>query len=338
MSIKEQYWKYSLIALILGAGTVIFIKLTPFLGGILGAATIYLLVKGQMRHLCDKRHWRRSWAAALLLLEAILCFLIPLSGVVWMIVSKVQDVVVDPRAVISSVENVMHVIEEKTGYNLMAHDNLLNIVGLLPKVAQILMEGITSFAINVLVLLFVLYFMLVGGPQMEKYVASILPFNRENKRRILHEVTLIVKSNAIGIPLLAVIQGIVALAGYFIFNVPSPIFFGVLTCFATIIPIIGTTIIWGPLCIYLALTGAWGPAIGLFAYSALVITHVDNLVRFMMQKKMADTHPLITIFGVVIGLSVFGFMGVIFGPLMLELFILCVNIFKVQYLEQKPAD
>lgn len=336
MSLKEQYWKYSLIALILGVGTVIFIKIIPFLGGLLGAATLYVLLRGQMQWLCDKHRWRRGWAAALLLLEAILCFLIPLSGVIWMIMVKVQDLLVDPHAMIASAERFTHIIEEKTGYDLTLHDHLATLLSLLPKIAQFLMTGITSFAINVLVLLFVLYFMLVGGPQMERYITSILPFNPQNTRHILHEIKLIVKSNALGIPLLAVIQGSIALIGYFIFHVPNPLFFGILTSFATIIPIIGTAIIWTPLCIYLAITGAWSSAIGLFIYAAVGITHVDNLVRFMMQRKMANTHPLITIFGVIIGLSLFGFMGIIFGPLMLELFILCANIFKVQYLDQKP--
>ena len=62
-------------------------------------------------------------------------------------------------------------------------------------------------------------------------------------------------------------------------------------------------------------------------YCGLIVTNIDNLIRFILQKKMADTHPLITIFGVVIGLSLFGFMGVIFGPLLLSIFILFVNIF-----------
>jgi len=136
-----------------------------------------------------------------------------------------------------------------------------------------------------------------------------------------------------GIPLLAVVQGIVAFVGYLVFNAPSPLFWGVLTCFATIIPIFGTALVWLPLAGYMALTGAWGPAIGLLLYGGLVVTHVDNVVRFIMQKKMADTHPLVTIFGVFIGLSLFGFMGVIFGPLMLEMFVFCVNIFKKKYLD-----
>lgn len=83
----------------------------------------------------------------------------------------------------------------------------------------------------------------------------------------------------------------------------------------------------------MGLSGDWGHAIGLTVYAIIVIANVDNLIRFVLQKKMADTHPLITIFGVVIGLSLFGFMGVIFGPLLLSIFILCVNIFKEEYLD-----
>lgn len=204
---------------------------------------------------------------------------------------------------------------------------------ILPRFGQMLMEGITSFAINVLVMLFVLYFMLIGGKKMEKYVNGILPFNRENKKDILQEFHRVVRSNAIGVPLLAVIQGGAAMLGYFIFGVPSAFLWGVLSCFATIIPIIGTAIIWIPLFLYLGAIGHWGNAIGLVIYSAIVIGNVDNLIRGILQKKMADTHPLVTIFGVVIGLSLFGFMGVIFGPLLLSLFILCVEIFREDYLK-----
>ena len=95
----------------------------------------------------------------------------------------------------------------------------------------------------------------------------------------------------------------------------------------------GTTLVWFPLAAYMAILGDWPHAIGLLLYCGLIVTNIDNLIRFILQKKMADTHPLITIFGVVIGLSLFGFMGVIFGPLLISIFILCVNIFKEQYLK-----
>ena len=158
---------------------------------------------------------------------------------------------------------------------------------------------------------------------MEEYVSDILPFNKRNKKNILHEFNMIVKSNAIGIPLLAVIQGAIATCwGYFVFGAPSPVLWGFLSCFATIIPIVGGGVDLGPAGVVHGNDGALGMAIGLAVYALVVISNVDNLVRFMLQKKMADTHPLITIFGVVIGLSLFGFMGVIFGPLLLS--ILCL--------------
>ena len=142
-----------------------------------------------------------------------------------------------------------------------------------------------------------------------------------------------VRSTAFGIPLLAIIQGGVAMIGYWIFGAPNILFSGFLTGFASVVPMVGTALIWVPIAIYMALIGNWFQAIGLAIFGALVISQLDNLIRFIIQKKMADIHPLITIFGVVIGLSLFGFMGVIFGPLLLSLFFLFVNMFKKGYLD-----
>ena len=332
MSLKEQYWRYSLVIIILLLGTIIFFEALPFISGILGAMTIYILLRGQMLYLTLKKRMRRSWMAVLLLMETILCFLVPLSLVVWVFVNKLQAINLDPHSLIAPVEHVADLIEQRVGYDVMSKENVDSLLSMLPKIGQMLMGSISSFAFNVVVLLFVLYFMLIGGTRMEEYVSDILPFNKRNKRNILHEFNMLVKSNAIGIPLLALIQGIVAMIGYFIFGVPNPFLWGFLSCFATIIPIVGTALIWIPLALFLGLSGHWGAAIGLTIYAVVVIANVDNLVRFMLQKKMADTHPLITIFGVIIGLSLFGFMGVIFGPLLLAIFAFCVNIFKEEYL------
>lgn len=106
---------------------------------------------------------------------------------------------------------------------------------------------------------------------------------------------MIVRSNAIGIPLLAIIQGGVAMIGYLIFGAPNILLLGFLTCFATIIPMVGTALVWFPVAAYLAISGDWFHAIGLAAYGAIVVSQSDNLIRFILQKKMADTHPLITI-------------------------------------------
>ena len=289
MSTKEQYWKYSLIVIILFMGIIIFRQITPFLGGLLGALTIYILVRGQMRYLVEKRKLKRSLSALLITAETIFVFLIPLGLTVWMVVNKLQDINLDPQTYIAPIQQVAEFI--------------------------------------------VLYFMLIGGKKMEAYVNDILPFNETNTQEVIHEINMIVRSNAIGIPLLAIIQGGVAMIGYLLFGAPNILMLGFLTCFATIIPMVGTALVWFPVAAYLAISGDWFNAIGIAAYGAIVVSQSDNLIRFILQKKMADTHPLITIFGVVIGLPLFGFMGVIFGPLLLSLFFLFVDMFKKEYLD-----
>ena len=335
MSTKEQYWKYSLIVIILFIGIIIFRQITPFMGGLLGALTIYILVRGQMNHLVEKRRLKRSISALLITAETIFVFLIPLGLTVWMVVNKLQDINLDPQTYIAPLQQVAELIKEKTGYDVLGKDTLAFIVSILPRIGQIIMESISSLAINLFVMIFVLYFMLIGGKKMEAYVNDILPFSEANTQEVIHKINMIVRSNAIGIPLLAIIQGGVATIGYLLFGAPNILLLGFLTCFATIIPMVGTALVWFPVAAYLAISGDWFNAIGIAAYGAIVVSQSDNLIRFILQKKMADTHPLITIFGVVIGLPLFGFMGVIFGPLLLSLFFLFVDMFKKEYLDSR---
>lgn len=338
MMAKEKYWQYSLIAIIIGLGIILTREMLPFLGGILGAITIYVLVRKQMLFLTEQKHMRASWAAFLLLFEIILVVLVPLSLAVWLFVNKLQHINLDTASIIAAGQHVANLVQQKTGYNILNTENLVSIASYLPKLGQSLMGSISGLAINMLTLIFVLYFMLISNRQLEQYIYSLMPFGDKNKTRVTHEVYVLVKSNAIGIPLLAVIQGVIAMIGYFIFKAPEPIVFGILTCVATVIPILGTALVWFPLALYLGLSGDWFNALGLTVYALIVISNVDNLIRFMLQKQMANTHPLITIFGVIIGLSLFGFIGIIFGPILISLFVLCLNIFKEEFLDDKTGQ
>lgn len=338
MSLREQYWKYSLIGILLVLGYILFREFIPYLGGILGATTIYILVRNQMFYLTEKKKWGRGVSALLILLESILIFLIPLSGAVWLFVSKIQDLNLNPSQVVAGIEHVAELIETKIGYNFLEKKNLDSALGFLPHIGQYLMGGISGFAINVAILVLVLYFMLIGGRNMEAYIYSVLPFNDGNKKQVMEEISIMVKSNAIGILVLAIIQGIIATIGYFIFKTPTPILFGLITCISTIIPVIGTAIVWAPLCLYMGISGEWLHALGLAIYALIVISNADNFIRFILQKKLADIHPLITIVGVFIGLSLFGFIGIIFWPLLISFFLLCFNFFKREFIEGKDFE
>lgn len=330
---KDQYLKNSLIIIIIILGGILFYNSLPFLSGVLGACTVYFLVRKQMRRLVNNKHLKKSVAAILILLEALLCFLIPAFLIVWLLVNKITTIDLNTHSLINSFHGFITFINDKTGYDLLNSDNISRVATTVTDIAQLVVSQVSSFVINSLVLLFVLYFMLVASEPMEKYVYSILPFKDKYKKKVLDETNKMVKANAIGIPLLAIIQGFFAFIGYWIFGVPDPLLFGFITCFATIIPLIGTAIVWFPLVLFLGFSGNWGAAIGLAAYALLVIANIDNLVRFVLQERLASTHPLITVFGVVIGLAIFGFWGVIFGPLMISLFVLCLDIFKKEYID-----
>ena len=143
------------------------------------------------------------------------------------------------------------------------------------------------------------------------------------------------KANAIGIPLLAIFQAISATIGYLIFGVEGAIVWGVLTGIFSLLPVIGTTAIWAPVVGYLFATGKAGPATGLLLYSIIVTVNIDNVLRFTLLRKLGDVHPVITVLGIIIGVPVFGFMGLIFGPLVLSYFLLLIRIYQVEFSTRK---
>ena len=105
-----------------------------------------------------------------------------------------------------------------------------------------------------------------------------------------------------------------------------------ITGFASVLPIVGPAVIWIPVAIYVYFTGSHGHSIGLAIYSALLLVNVEHLVRFTLLKKIGNTHPLITFFGIMIGLSLFGFLGLIFGPLLISYFLILLKIYQKEYL------
>lgn len=331
---KENYWKYSLIILIVFIGIVLFNEFRPFFTGLLGAFTMYVVLRKQMFYLVEKKRINQFLSAIIVISEVILCILIPMFLVVWMLLGKIKYVDLDIAPLIAFMQQFISLVQEKTGYNILSVDNLTTATTYATKIIQLLIGQVSSIVVNSVVLIFILYFMLISGRKLESYIYGLLPFNDINKTHIIDEIKRMVISNAIGIPLLAIIQGFIAYIGYLIFGVPSALLFGFITCFATIIPLLGTGLVWFPLCIYFVLTSNWFGAIGLALYSIIILTNVDNVIRFVLQKKLADTHPLITVFGVIIGLSLFGFWGVIFGPLLLSIFFLLIKIFKTEYIDK----
>ena len=331
---KEKYWKYSLGILILLLGWVIIKELWMFVNGLLGAFTIFVMVRRQMIYLTEKKKMNHVLATILILFEVAAVITVPLYFMIRALLGKVQNIDMDISSLQKMIENLEIQLRQRFGYDLFSSENLTTATGYISTVIQYLISQMSSMVVTVVVLIFLLYFILLNFRTIEQYFYELLPFSPENRKNITSEVYVMVRSNAIGIPLLAIIQGLIAYIGYLIFGVPSALLFGFLTCFSTIIPIVGTGIVWVPIVVYLMMVGDWTNAIGLGPFCAIILTNIDNVIRFIPQKKQADRHPLITVFGVIFGLSVFGFWGIIFGPLLLSIFFLLVKMFKTEYLDK----
>ncbi|HHT35334.1 MAG: AI-2E family transporter [Proteiniphilum sp.] len=335
---NNQRHKYILIGALILLGLIIFRFTRPYMSGFLGAATLYVIVNGQQRYLTQKLRFRKSLSALLIVLEVLFFILIPLTGLAFLVIDTFSGISIDPQAILNEVNDFIHSLEELLGFNFFTPENLSGLPKIGTDLLQVLGNSVYSFVINVIVILFVLYYMLFSSDEFEKSIREILPFKEENKQILGEETRLIIQANAIGIPLMAIIQGFFAYLGYLIFGVESALLYAILTAFATILPLVGTMIVWVPISISLLIGGDYVNGIGLAVYGLFIIGGVDNVARFLLQKKLADIHPLITVFGVLIGIPMFGFWGIIFGPLLLSLFILFFNMFRHEYVKGSKAE
>ncbi len=228
-----------------------------------------------------------------------------------------------------------HNLSKKIGYELVKPSDI-NQLGnklaqLLPKILGVTLDTFTL----IIAMYFILYFMLVNGHYMEDSLYQYIPLKDGNVDSIGNEVRKMVVANTIGIPLIAFIQGIVGLIGYLIISIPDPFLWFVATCITAMLPIVGAALIYVPLTVMLLMQGETGRGIAMGLWGFVLIGLVDNLFRFMLNKKLGDIHPLITVFGVIVGIQLFGFIGLIFGPLLISLFILLLKIYSNEFLIKK---
>lgn len=334
---RELIWEYALLILIFLLGIILFRQLQPFLSGVLGAMTLYILLRKPCFRLTE-RTGRPTLSATIILICVILFIMIPLSLLAWFIIAKLQQVNWNTEDMIAPARQVIDIVKERFGIDLISEKSISFAAGKITALGQSLINGIGDFFINIAAALILLFFLFTGGRKMEEYVSSLIPMKNINKKETIDRINVMVKSNAIGIPMLALIQGLIAWVGYMFFGVPNAFLAAFMTGLCSIVPIVGTTVVWIPMAVYFAVLGLWGKAIGLLVFGTICISQSDNLFRFILQKKLADTHPLITIAGVVVGLQLFGFIGIIFGPLLVSLFLLFLDMFRKEYLSDGSQD
>ena len=308
---------------------LIVTKLQYFASSILGGFTMYMILRKTHHRLLTKG-WNRTLSTLVLLLGVCVFLFIVLGSFATLILLKLKQF--NPQIIFDSLRHIHGLLMEKWDYNIFSEDIVQQAVNTIGNTLPGILSATGNVVANVMMMIFVLFFMLKQSDKFESVMESFLPFSKKNVYTLKKETNNMVVSNAVGIPLIMIGQGLTAALGYWIFNAGDPIVWGILTGVFGLIPIIGTAGIWLPLSINLLLGGNIWQGIALLIYGAGIIASIDNLFRIIFMKKYANVHPLITIFGIIIGMNLFGFWGIIFGPLILSGFLLLIKIYKDEFL------
>lgn len=187
--------------------------------------------------------------------------------------------------------------------------------------------------------LFIAYFLFRDGEKIMQKIVNWLPFRKKTINALVAQFKKITYAIVFAQLLVAFAQGFISIFGYYIFGLPLPIFWGVITAFFALVPTVGTAFIWAPASLFLVVGGylsqdyiAVAKGIGLFAYGILVINTIDNILRVNIIHAKAEVHPIIVILGVIGGANLFGVIGLFLGPILLSMLMTYFNSFRERFI------
>lgn len=203
--------------------------------------------------------------------------------------------------------------------------------------AQFLLENLGNFArnavglsFNFFFMLLIMFFLLKDGRKMLTTLRSLAPMKPKQQEAILSNLRQVARAVLIGGALVAILQGIMGGIGMAVCGLPG-LFTGALMAVTSFVPVVGTGLVWMPACIYLAITGSYGYALGLLLWSVIVVTNIDTFLRPFFIKNSARLSPFLLFMSIMGGLQVFGMIGIFYGPLILGFVVVMLNLYSQEY-------
>jgi predicted PurR-regulated permease PerM len=310
------------------SGAFLLYALHELFPAFLGAVVLYVLFRpffGFLRYVKKWPNWLATWTIMLL---TFLLIVLPLTIVGIMIGTKVSNLLNHTEAITS----ILGKVQNYFGVSLNDEATVEKILGFLQ---NNLFGGVSSFVNGVFgiiftlgMMYFILYFMLSSHRAFEKTLIKYMPFKKENTLRFAAELRNSTYSNVLGQGLIAFVQGSLVSVGMWIFDFNDPVFWGIISFFLSFLPVIGAPIVFVPAGLIAIANGQASDGYGIILWGFVLVTNIDNVLRFFISKYMADTHPLVAIIGVIIGIPIFGILGLVFGPLLISWFFLLIKIYE----------
>jgi predicted PurR-regulated permease PerM len=323
---KERNIIILIIVLFLGA--ILLYALKGIFSAILGTLVMYTLFRNLNRFLIEKWRWPKSLSSVFIILISLFIIVLPFVGIGSMLVNKARELQSNPEWINSIIDAINTFVGDKLG----KPDFLKEQIEASAAYAGGLLTAVLGMAANIFlevtVMYFILYFLFVNYRGFESGIIHYLPFDDESAIVFGEELKNITYSNIIGQTFIAIVQGGCLSLGFWIFGVSDPLFWGVICAIMSFIPLIGPPLIFVPASLILFTEGQSWQAAGLLLWGFGLVINIDNVLRLIIAKKIGDIHPLITVVGVIIGLPLFGIMGLVYGPLLLAYFLIAVKIYK----------
>jgi len=275
-----------------------------------------------------------SLSALIICLFALLILFIPIWFLAPILLKQVLDIYislqqVDIVSILSAIFPSSLLSEQFTVELTNAFDNFVSgtINLILNHVGDILLN-LPNILFQLFIVLIVFFFSLRDADKLNEYIKSLSPFTKEAGQKFFEQSKAVTNAVIYGQIIAGLAQGIIIGIGFYIFGVPNALFLTIIATFASILPIIGAWLVWGPVAISFLLSGNTLAAIGLAIYGSLFVGWIDNLIRPYVVSKKTKVPTAMALIGMIGGLFVFGILGLVIGPLILAYLIILLDFYR----------
>ncbi|MEK9173898.1 MAG: AI-2E family transporter, partial [Patescibacteria group bacterium] len=330
-----------------GVGLTVFFIFKPFITAIIAAAILTTLLK-RPYHAFERLFRGHKVSSALLTcLLAIVVVVTPLFIVVSLAINEVNNLysqVDDEANVQSLLNNAFTVAENTPGLNFLVNKETFSEEKMLSDISnfstnaigflQTAYQSITGFILWIFILFFTLFYFLTDGKRALRYMMDLSPLKNEQDKLLIDKFVSMSRATLKSNLVIGVLQGLLGGLAFAIAGVPSPAIWGIIMVFFSIIPMVGTGIIWLPAGIILLLLGDIWQGIFILAFGSLIISSIDNILRPKLVGKDTEMHPLLIFFATIGGIFFFGLPGFIMGPIVVSLFMALGEIYRIEFQQQ----
>ena len=331
---------FALLAFTAVALYVCWLMLLPFVNVLAWASVLVILFYPIHQRLVAMTN-RPSWSALLSTVIVIAVIVLPLTLLTLVVAKEVGDVGKNAQAFLRSLLDpsspVAGWVMSRLGrYFDVSHldlqgyllDRLENFSGAIAGRTLGLLGGVVGVIFQVFFTIFTMYYLFRDGDRIYQAMLDAIPLNVAETRRIFDRTHEVIHASVYGVIVIAMVQGTLGGVAFAALGLPSPVVWGVVMFFLSMVPMVGSSVIWIPTAIYLAMSGHWGKALALALWGALVIGTIDNILRPKLVGERARLHELLIFFSVLGGIQIWGPLGLVLGPVMIAITLALFDIFK----------